>query len=171
MRKIAILVIVVIGVPLVASAVLTFQQLDGNTFTVSHKVKAFGGRGRAMKLVHEKATSLCIAAGYSHMKIIDQESHAGGGFQGPNATVTMKFFHNGAEDRVECDGNATDEYIKQAKKKLAKRGYEGPIESVEPEDPNSTFIKDSHCTVEQITAMINAGLAVEQIKAACESEE
>ena len=124
-----------------------------------------------MKLVHEKATSLCIAAGYSHMKIMDQESHAGGGFQDPNATVTLKFFHNGAEDRVECEGNASAEYIKQAKKKLTKRGYEGPIGFVEPEDPNSTMIKDSHCSVEQITAMANAGLTVEQIKAACESEE
>lgn len=170
-RKTAIFIVVILGVPLVASAVLTFQQLDDNTFTISHKVKAFGGRGQAMDLVFEKAASLCIAAGYSHVKIVDQASHAGGGWQSPNATVTVKLFHNAAEDRVACEGKATDEYVKQAKKKLAKKGYEGPIEPTEPQDPNSTLIEDSHCTVEQITAMVNAGLTPEQIKAACESEE
>jgi len=170
-RKTVIFVMVILGVPLVASAVLTFQQLDGNTFTISHKVKAFGGRGQAMDLVFEKAASLCIAAGYSHLKIVDQASHAGGGWQSPNATVTVKFFHNEAEDRVACEGKADSKYVEQAKKKLTKRGYEGPIEPVEPVDPSSTLIENSHCTVEQITAMVSAGLSVEQIKAACESEE
>ena len=76
MKRVGLAIALLLALPQVASAVVTFQQLDGNTFTVSHKVKWIGSRGQAMDLVYEKAASLCIAAGYSHMKILDQESMA-----------------------------------------------------------------------------------------------
>jgi len=152
----------------VASAVMTFEQLDGNTFSLSHQVKWIGGRGQAMEVVHEKVASLCVAAGYSYYQIIDQESHAGGAYQAANATVTVKFFLEKAEDRIECRVSATEDYIKQAKTKLEKRGYEGPTAVTEPEGP---VIDENHCTVEQIAAMVKAGLSDEQIKAACAETE
>lgn len=168
MKKTLVIVAVALAVPQLASAVLTFEQLDANTFTVSHQVKAFGGRGQAMELVYEKAASLCIAAGYSYMEVMEQESHAGGGWEAPNATVTVKLYHERGDDRIACEMKSSREYIAQAKKKLDKRGYEGPVQphpSAAPQpDPETT---ENFCTVEQIAAMVKAGLTEDQIKAAC----
>jgi hypothetical protein len=169
MRKLVpVLLILVLTVAQVASAVITFEQLDGNTFTVSHQVKWIGGRGQAMQVVYEKVASLCVAAGFTHYQIVDQASHAGGGYQAANATVTVKFFLEGAEDRVECGVRATEEYVKQAQAKLEKRGYEGPPAADVHE---GSAAEENHCTVEQIAAMVKAGLTEAQIKAACAEEE
>jgi hypothetical protein len=167
MKRAGFAVFLLLAAPSIAGAVVTFQQLDGNTFTVSHKVKWIGSRGQAMDLVFEKTASLCIAAGYTHMRILDQETTSAGYGQSANATLTVKFFMETGEGRVECQTKATDEYIQQAKKKLKKKGYEGPIEVVDDEEDVET---DNQCTVEQITAMVKAGLSDEQIKAACGSE-
>ncbi len=152
----------------IASAVVTFQQLDDNTFTVSHKVKWIGSRGQAMDPVYEKAASLCIAAGYTHLRILDQESNASGSYQSANATLTVKFFLETGEGRVDCDGKATEEYIEQAKKKLNKKGYTGPVVV---EDSTKSDEDENHCTIEQISAMVKAGLTEDQIKAACSKGE
>ncbi len=103
MKRVMLVVLVLLATPTFASATLTFQQLDGNTFSISHMVKWIGGRGQAMDLVYEKAASLCIAAGYTHMKVLDQESNANGFYQNANATVTVKFFLETGEERVACD--------------------------------------------------------------------
>ena len=166
-RRTALLFSLILVFAQVASAVVTFQQLDGNTFTVSHKVKWIGSRGQAMDLVYEKMASLCIAAGYTHMRILDQETTSAGYYQSANATLTVKFFLETGEGRVDCETKATDEYIQQATKKLKKKGYEGPIEVMEEEADAET---ENLCTVEQITAMVKAGLSDDQIKAACGSE-
>ncbi|HSL16954.1 MAG TPA: hypothetical protein VLB51_03520 [Methylomirabilota bacterium] len=167
MKKVAIAAGLIVAFPILGFAVLSFQQLDGNTFTISHQVKWIGGRNQAMELVFEKAASLCLAAGYSHFEIIDQASHAGGGFQAPNATITVKFFLGPGENRVDCEGKATEEYIEQASKKLEKRGYQGPVGTKPPVEPAAA---DSQCSVEQISAMVKAGLTDDQIRAACEKE-
>lgn len=164
MKRVMLVVLVLLATPTFASATLTFQQLDGNTFTISHMVKWIGGRGQAMDLVYEKAASLCIAAGYTHMKVLDQESNANGFYQNANATVTVKFFLETGEERVACDMKASDEYIEQAKKKLQKRDYEGPVVTDEAADAQES---ENHCTVEQISAMVKAGLSEDQINAAC----
>lgn len=164
MKRVLWIVAVVLVVPQLAFAVVTFQQLDGNTFTVSHKVKVIGSRGQAMDLVYEKTASLCIAAGYTHFEILDQESNASGYYQAANATLTVKFFLETGEGRVVCEGKASEEYIEQARKKLAKQGYKGPTATV---DVESTEESENHCTVEQISAMVKAGLSESQIKAAC----
>ncbi len=167
MRRVLLLAALLLAMPQIAGAVVTFQQLDGNTFTVSHKVKWIGSRGQAMDLVYEKAASLCIAAGYTHMKIQDQESTSSGYYQSANATLTVKFFLETGEGRVDCDHKASDEYIQQAKKKLKKKGYEGPIAVSDDGDETE---QENQCTVEQIAAMVKAGLSDEQIKAACGSD-
>lgn len=166
-KKVLVLMALLFAVAESASAVVTFQQLDGNTFTVSHKVKWIGSRGQAMDLVFEKAASLCLAAGYTHMKILDQETTSAGYYQNANATLTVKFFLETGEGRVDCHPKASDEYIEQAKKKLAKKGYTGPIEAA---DDGEESEGENQCTVEQIAAMVKAGLSEEQIKAACSSK-
>ena len=167
MKKALLIAVAMIAIPQFALATMTFEQLDDNTFTVSHRVKWFGGRGQAMDLVYEKAASLCVAAGYSHLKVMEQESNVPAEYQSANATVTVKFFLEGGDDRIACNGKATEEYVKQAKTKLEKKGYKGPV-AVEPaaEDEDAASI----CTVEQIAAMVKAGLTEEQIKAACSTK-
>lgn len=162
MRRIAWAAILILIVPQVTLATITFHQLDESTFTISHKVKWIGGRATAMNNVYEKSSSLCIAAGYSHLVLVEQESSMMWG--GANATVTVQFFLEDGEGRVSCEANASEEYIVQAKKKLDKRGYKGvpPARTLDKSESS-----ENHCTIEQITAMTKAGMTDNQIKAAC----
>ena len=104
-----------------ASAVITFTQLDEEVFVVSHRVKLIGSRARALGLVYEKAASLCLATGYSHFEILDQESSAHQEYQDANATITARFSTEDGEGRMECAPKANPKYVKQAEKKLARR--------------------------------------------------
>jgi len=164
MKKTIWFALAMLAISSVVSATMTFQQLDESTFSVSHKVKWIGGRGQAMELVYDKAASLCIAAGYTHLELFGQESNAPGYYQSANATLTVRFFQDVGEDRIACDLKATNEYVKQAKAKLKKRGYKGPTLVEESAESQKAEI---HCTVEQIAAMVKAGMTENQIKAAC----
>jgi len=161
MRKVTWVSILLLFVPQVVFATITFHQLDGNTFTISHYVKWVGGRGQAMDLVYEKAASLCIAAGFTHLVIVEQESDKHGV---ANATVTVQFFQEDGEGRVACNVKASQDYITEAAKKLDKLGYKGPTTV---EAPDESQANGNNCTVEQITAMVKAGLTDDQIRAAC----
>ena len=118
-----------------------------------------------MKLVYEKTASLCIAAGFSHYKLLEQESAAGQQYETANASVQVQFYLEDGEDRVECERNASAEYVEQAHEKLARSGYvkPAPLES----RPAAEVAPSEACTLEQITAMVRAGLSDEQVKAAC----
>jgi hypothetical protein len=153
-----------------AFAVITFDQLADNLFVVSHRVKGIGSRGQAMRLVYEKAASLCVAAGFEYYAILDQESAASQEYEAANASIRVQFFQSNADGRIECDRNASVEYVDQAREKLAKQGYVPPAKTPEPAVPaasGAATAAGSSCTVEQITAMVKAGLSPEQIKAAC----
>lgn len=154
-----------------AQAVITFTQLDDDVFVVSHRVKIVGLRGKAMKLVYTKTASLCVAAGYSHMKILDQESETGQSDDSANASIRAQFYLEDGEERVGCERNSDPEYIAQASAKLAKSGYEPPKPKPEGaaelgESPASD-VTSSSCDIAQIAAMARAGLTDEQILAAC----
>jgi len=71
---------------------ITFTQLDDDVFVVSHRVKVIGLRGKAMKLVYTKTASLCVAAGFSHMKILEQESETGQADDSANASIRAQFY-------------------------------------------------------------------------------
>ncbi len=166
--------------PTASHAVITFTQLSTDTFVVSHRIKVIGSRAKAMKLVHTKAASLCVAAGYSHMEVIDTESQASNSFEDANASVTVRLHNEGGQDRLDCESNADPEYVQQASEKLAKRGYEQPetVEqpaSAEPEVEEvaaapASKTGEGECSIEQIVKMVEAGLSVDQIKAACPGE-
>lgn len=157
-----------------ARATITFTQIDDDVFVVSHRVKLIGSRGKAMNMVYTKAASLCIAAGFSHYQVMQQESQAAQEEDAANASVQVRFFHEAGEDRLDCSKKADPDYVREAEQKLAKKGYvpfeapqqvaadEGSVES--PESPCA-----SACTLEQIAAMARSGLADEQIRAACSS--
>lgn len=150
-----------------AHAVITFTQLDEDVFIVSHRVKIVGLRGKAMKVVYEKTASLCVAAGFTHMEIQEQESETGQQDDVANATVRAQFFPRDGERRVECERNSSAEYIEQARDKLAKLGYKGPPPATEVSA--GAAAGGEPCSVVQIAAMARAGLSDEQIKAACSS--
>ncbi len=160
-------------VPQAAQAVITFTQLDDDVFVVSHRVKVIGLRGKAMKLVYTKTASLCVAAGFSHMEILEQESETGQADDSANASIRAQFYFADGEDRVGCERNSDPEYIQQASVKLAKQGYEPPHpdpmaeQSVEAASSEGSKPEGSTCAIEQIAAMARAGLSDEQIKAAC----
>ncbi|MCP4205178.1 MAG: hypothetical protein GY769_24980 [bacterium] len=126
-------ILILIGIatliaPQIAMAVVTFDQLDDDLFVISHrvKVKFWMSRGQAMRKVYEKAGSICLAAGYTHFEILQQESQAGQWQDDANASVRVRFFFEGSEERIECRRTASDRYIEQATVKLAKRGYRPP---------------------------------------------
>lgn len=160
-----------------AHAVISFTQLDDNTFTVSHRVKGLGSRGKATKLVFTKAASLCVAAGYSYYQLLDQESEASQQYQAANASVTVRFFLDEGQSRISCDSGAGPEYVEEARDKLERQGYSPPEpgQATRTPDPQTTGEPEASgtcpqgCTIEQIAAMARSGLSDEQIRAACDA--
>lgn len=156
-----------------AQAVITFTQLDDDVFVVSHRVKVLGLRGKAMKLVYTKTASLCVAAGFSHMKILQQESETGQADDSANASIRAQFFFADGEERVGCERNSDPEYIAQARDKLAKQGYRPPepeemaAQSAPSDRAGASGGDRGSCDIPQIAAMARAGLSDEQILAAC----
>jgi hypothetical protein len=160
-----------------AHAVISFTQLDENTFSVSHRVKGFGSRGKAAEMVYTKAASLCIAAGFTHYRLLDQASQASQQYQAANATVTVRFYFEDGQDRISCEPAADPEYIEEARAKLERQGYQAPDPStLEPAAgaPSASGASASPCpqgcTIAQIAAMARAGLSDEKIQAACEAD-
>lgn len=159
-----------------ASAVITFTQLDDAVFTVSHRVKAIGSRGKATKMVYIKAASLCVAAGYSYYQVLDQESAAAQEYESANATVRVRFHLADGSDRIDCAVTADPQYVDEARAKLRSQGYAPPDRTAAPEADASAGAPEApepegrvpgSCTIEQIAAMARAGLTDEQIRAAC----
>ncbi len=162
------LVLAALALPQPASAVITFTQLDDDIFVISHRVKVIGSRGKAQKMVYQKAASLCVAAGYSHFKILDQESNAAQQHESANASIRVQLFQHDAEERIGCEKSASRESVDQARSKLAKSGYQPPPPASSGTAPaESEKAADGTCPVEQISAMVKAGFSDEQIKAAC----
>lgn len=175
--------LIAFSAPRPGSAVITVTQLADNIFVVSHRVKFIGSRGQAMRLAYTKAASVCVAAGYTHMEIKEQESQAGSEYETANASVRIKLFMEAGDDRLDCEKNANPEHIQEAQNKLAKMGYQPPDpaaikEATAAGEGAATAVaagetagtSTGSCTIEQIVAMVKAGLEVEQIKAACPAE-
>ncbi len=153
--------------PLPAAAVITFTQLDEDVFVVSHRVKAIGSRAKASRLVFTKAASLCEAAGFSYLRVLEEESEAAQEYESANATIRVQFYWEDGEERLPCEPNADPTYIAEAGQKLARGGYVAPER---PEPPALDEATEAHdCTLEQIAAMARTGLSDEQIRAACTS--
>jgi len=154
-----------------ARAIITFTQLDQNTFTVSHRVKGIGSRGKAAKLVYKKAASLCEAAGYTHYRVLDQESEASQEHRAANATVTVAFFLADGPDRISCKAGSDAEYVREAREKLDRMGYRAPDPLEHPggsgDSAEAAGSCPTGCTIEQIAAMARAGLPDDKIRAAC----
>lgn len=122
MRTALLALVGVLAAP-AAHAVLTFDQLDDDLFVVSHRVKFIGSRGQAMRLVYTKAASLCEAAGYTYLTILEQESEAEQEHENANASVRVRFHLEDGEDRIDCLRKADPKYVEEAREKLARRGY------------------------------------------------
>jgi hypothetical protein len=170
-QALAVLCVLALSAPDAGRAVITFSQLADDVFVVSHRVKLIGSRGQAMRLAYTKAASLCIAAGYSHFEILQQESQAGSEYEIANASIRVKLSSSGGGERLECAKSAEAQYIEEASNKLQRIGYQPPAvetaEAVPAAAEGSGAPPPGMCTVEQIVSMVTAGFDVEQIKAAC----
>ena len=157
--------------PLAASAVITFTHLGGHDYIVSHRVKLIGSRGKAVQMVYTKAASLCVAAGYSHYEILDQESEAAQEDDVANASARVRFHFEPGEGRLECRSGAEPTYVEEAASKLARRGLLPPPAPPAAAAPDPAPASDcpAGCSLEQIAAMARSGLTDEQIRAACEA--
>ncbi len=131
MKVVGLALIVAFLLPTMAWGALSFTQLDDDMFIISHRIKIIGSRGKAMKMVYTKSSSLCIAAGFSHFKILDQESEAGQQYQAANASIRVQYFLEDDEERISCKRNADPKYVEQAQKKLRKMNYEPPAKAEE----------------------------------------
>ena len=173
MRALLPLMLVLLIVPGAAFATISFTQIDGEVFSVSHRVKVIGSRGKATKMVYTKAASLCVAAGFSHMRILEQESEASQKDDQANASLRVKYYFEDADERLECEGLSDPQYVQEATNKLRKRGYEPPeppddvakatAAATAPQGESNT----GSCTIEQVAAMARAGLSDDRIRAAC----
>lgn len=160
-----VLAVMTLIAPQLALAVVTFDQLSDDVFVVSHRVKLIGGRGQAMRIVYEKAASVCVATGYTHMAIIDQESQTWQHEEAANASIRVRFFLEGGEERIDCRTTASERFIEQARVKLVKKGYGPPVA---PEDTSVEAIEGyGTCSLDQVSVMERIGLSDRQIDAAC----
>jgi hypothetical protein len=182
LRALALLCVATLFAAQAAEAVISFTQLEENVFVVKHRVKVIGLRSKAIRLVHQKSASVCMAAGYTHMEILEQESDSGESDDSVNASMKVAFYLEDGDERVGCEQDSTSDYIKQARTKLTKIGYrppgreavarrpaaaEPPLPAAEPVASGEGDPETGSCTIEQIAAMARAGLTDEQIKAAC----
>jgi hypothetical protein len=166
LRALALLCVATLFAAQAAEAVISFTQLEENVFVVKHRVKVIGLRSKAIRLVHQKSASVCMAAGYTHMEILEQESDSGESDDSVNASMKVAFYLEDGDERVGCEQDSTSDYIKQARTKLTKIGYRPPGRA-EPVASGEGDPETGSCTIEQIAAMARAGLTDEQIKAAC----
>ncbi len=117
-RNLLILFALVLFVAGTASATVTFTQLDEDVAVVSHRVKFIGSRAKALDMAYVKAASLCVAAGFTHFEILDQESNPAQEYEDATATVTARFHHQSGEGLFTCKRKAESKYVAQAEKKL-----------------------------------------------------
>ena len=171
------LCLLALAAPEASRAVITFSQLSDTIFVVSHRVKFIGSRGQAMRLAYTKAASLCVAAGFAHFEILQQESQAGSEYETANSSIRVKYSMSEGNESLDCEKNADPEYIVEAQAKLLKMGYQPPEpepataeEGPPAEGTRAAGTPAGTCSIEQIVAMAKAGLEVEQIKAACPAE-
>lgn len=129
------LLAIVIALSLPATAILAdvkFTQLSDDQFIVHHrKHTTLGAEAKAMKTAVAEAASICVAAGFTHMELKDQNvgerDHTGfwGGGRGASADLRVKFFTEPDEDKIdekdlfECKPLADDKKVAVAKRKLA----------------------------------------------------
>ncbi len=115
-----------------------FQRLTEDRFVVSH-MTGVGGTKKASKFAHQKAASICVAAGFTFMDVLGQRAGAGkmegvgvGGISvgiRTNATSTLlvRFKHeneNEGEEVLDCKENSVPRYVAKARKGLERRDAE-----------------------------------------------
>ncbi|MEZ5333663.1 MAG: hypothetical protein R2991_16885 [Thermoanaerobaculia bacterium] len=170
MRKTVLVLSLLAAAASSASAVLHFDRLEEDLFAVRHKVLFMGSEEKAVKLVHEKAASICVAAGYTHYAVLELESTPLEDDESATAEATVRFFHEAGDERTACEEEADPEYVAEARRELGMPAAEAaPVPAVDgaPAAAAEPEVRAGSCTVAQIAAMVRAGFSDEQIEAAC----
>ena len=133
MRNFAMAVAIFAAIPTPAHADVKFTKLSDTQYVVHHRKNSYlGAEAKAMKTAYKEAASICVAAGYTHLEIKEQnvgERHYGGfwgGGRGASADVRIKLYMEPDEeaveekDLIECQPLSDPKKVKVAKKKLAR---------------------------------------------------
>ncbi len=94
---------------------LRFQRLSENRFLVEHYSWS-SGDAAAYRGALQRAASICRAAGYEYVDVLNRTNSPNYN----NATVEFTVHHESSEGRVNCAAEADQKQFEQAKKKLAK---------------------------------------------------
>ena len=125
-----------------ASRTFFFQRLTEDRFVVGH-MTMFGGANKASEIAHQKAASICVAAGFAFLEVHDQEKRAGrvesvtiGRGSGSiaasvegNATsvLLVRFKHENEEEGegvLDCKENSVPRYVAKARKGIERQDAE-----------------------------------------------
>jgi len=106
--------------PVAASTRL--QKLADNRYLITHqKQTGFAGQGKAVRMTHEKAASLCQLLGYSWYEVRDTQSQGRAYVQNASATLEVKFYKDEEkEDLNNCEALASEEQKVKMKEALDK---------------------------------------------------
>jgi hypothetical protein len=131
--RVLVLAILCFAVALTAVADVKFTRLSEDQFIVHHrKLTLLGAEAKATRTAYAEAASICIAAGFTHLEIkeqnIGERQHGGawGGGRGASADVRVKFFADPDEEKVEeldliaCEPLADPKKVERAREKLAQ---------------------------------------------------
>ncbi|MEZ5332518.1 MAG: hypothetical protein R2991_10805 [Thermoanaerobaculia bacterium] len=161
MRKTVLVLSLLAAAASSASAVLHFDQLEEDLFAVRHKVLFLGSEEKAVKLVHEKAASICVAAGYTHYAVLELESTPLEDDESATAEATVRFFREAGDERTACE--EADPGTWRARRELGMPAAEAaPVPAVDGAAAAAAGrVGAGSCTVAQIAAMVRAGFSDE----------
>lgn len=111
---------VLAATPVAASTRL--QKLSEDRYLITHqKQTGFAGQGKAVRMSHEKAASLCVILGYAWFEVRDTQSQGRGFAQNASATLEVKFYETEEkEDLNNCEALASEEQKEKMAEVLKK---------------------------------------------------
>lgn len=132
-KKPLFIILVAFLVAAATQADVKFTRLAENQFIVHHrKLTVLGAEAKAMRTAVKEAASICVAAGFTHMELKDQNvgermhGNALGGGRGASADLRIKLYTDPDEqavdekDLLDCAALADPKKVEVAKKKLER---------------------------------------------------
>ena len=112
MRKTMAMALVAVFAVAPCFATSRLMQLQEDRYLVTHQKQSFfGGQGKALRMVYEKAGSLCVILGYSWFEIKDNQSKGRSFGSGAASTLDVKFYNEKPDDEIEvfeCESLASE---------------------------------------------------------------
>lgn len=133
-RRIPLLVLplaLLLASPAQLAADIRFTRLGEDQFLVHHRKKTLlGAEAKATRTAYAEAAAVCLAAGFTHMKVknqnVGERMHGGwfGGGRGASADLRIEVYKDPDKqtvddlDLIACEPLADPKKVEQAKRKL-----------------------------------------------------